>query len=89
MKQVNEFARSGIDSGDVRTLRAITVRTGESEILRRGFSLMLLGDDVIDLERQRKRGLRDAAVFAASSRPLSNQPSQLTVHGSVDFSFRF
>jgi hypothetical protein len=83
MKQANKVTGIGIESRDIRTLATIAMRTSESEIVQSGFSLMLFGDYVIDLERERKGGLRDATVFAASLRPITHGPSQLTVHGRV------
>jgi len=32
VKQANQFARLGIESGDVRALEAIAVQTGEREV---------------------------------------------------------
>jgi hypothetical protein len=81
MKQAHEFARRGIESRYVPTFVAIAMRAGESKILDDCFSLMLFGDNMIDLERQRKSKFRDMTVFAASSGPIPHRPSQLAVNG--------
>ncbi len=50
MEQANDFAVVRIDSSNVRPLEAIAVDAGKGQIIRYGWSAMLLGDDVIDLE---------------------------------------
>lgn len=53
MKQPDEFTGTGIQAANIGTFVAIAVRTSQSEIAGGGFSSVLLGNDVIDLKRQR------------------------------------
>src|SRR6478672_1475180 len=78
--QTNELAGLRVHACDVGAFVAITVRTRECEIAQKGFASMLLCDDVVDLKRQRKRKLRNAAIFAAISGSLANRAGQLPIH---------
>jgi hypothetical protein len=57
VKQANKLTRLRVQSGDVGAFVTVTVRTCEGEIAQNGFTPMLLGDDVIDLNRKVSRFL--------------------------------
>jgi hypothetical protein len=50
MEQANDSAAVRIDPGNVRPLEAIAMDAGEGQIIRYGWSTMLLSDNVINLE---------------------------------------
>ncbi len=59
MKQASHFPAYGIYAGQVRSLLQIALPTSKREIIKRGRSSMLFSDDVLDVQRARKRGLRN------------------------------
>ncbi len=61
---------------------AVAEKARERQIRRVGRSAMLLGDDVVDLERQIAVGLRKPAVFAAIPGALPDQADKSSLHRS-------
>ena len=64
MKQANDLSATGIESGNIRPLEAITVNAGQGKIIDRSQSTMLKRDNVIDLEWGGMKRGRQLAVFA-------------------------
>ncbi len=56
---------------DVRSLERVAVQTRVGQVLERRFALVLLGNDVVDLERKRRPTLRNLAILAAMPSPCS------------------
>ncbi len=65
VEQLGDLPREGIDPGDVRSLVAVVVEAGESQVAERRRTAVLTGHDVVN--RERDCGiihLWHAAVFA-------------------------
>jgi hypothetical protein len=81
MEELNELSSPWIKPANVRPFEAVAVEASQGEVLGNGPSAVLLGDDVVDLERQQRIQLRQPAVFTAQTRPLPNELDKLRVHG--------
>lgn len=83
MEQPCEPAVVGVESRNVRPLMRIAAEAGEGQIgLDRG-TRVLLGDDMIDAERQRIPIAGHRAVFALAARALENKSAKRGIHGLV------
>ena len=80
MVEGHESARLAVDARDVGPLAPITSQAGQGEVSELRLSAVLAGDDVVDWEGPRIRRLREAAVLAASRRPLPNPPVEVHWH---------
>ena len=65
-----------VDPGDIRPFVGVAVEAGQTEILSRCRTGVLLRNDMIDRVRQYGEPLRKLAVFAAMLRPLLDRLSQ-------------
>ena len=63
-----------------RSFMAIAMWTGQREVCFNGGAAMFFGQDVIDLKRKRKSGLREEAILALLPSSFTNQPHQLARH---------
>ncbi len=80
MEQPHQLAAFVIPARDVRPLVTIAGWTGESQIRLFRSAAVLLGYNVIDLERERKNRLRKPAVFALLPCPVPDLPRKVAVH---------
>ncbi len=64
MIKASDFACSIVDSGNVRAFVPVTPRTRERQVVELRLSPVLLGDDVIDVERPRVELLREPTILA-------------------------
>ena len=80
MEESNELPRVWICSRDVRTFVPITVKTGESEILKNSLASMLTCNDVIDVKGQRIDPSRKVTILTSALSTLSDVPNNILVH---------
>ena len=84
MEQAGELSRFRVQAGNVRSLEAITIPACDCEIGGDGTAAVLAGDDVVDLEREGRCFLRQAAVFASSGGSLADMLGRAAAMRSVD-----
>jgi len=72
MKQRSDEVAIGIDRSEVGALRGIAVRAGQRKVVQIIAAAMSPGDNVIDMEREKKPTLFRTAVFAGVPGPFSN-----------------
>ena len=80
MKQRDDLPRPRVYPGDIRPLVAVAGEARQAKVLCLRLAEVMLGDDVIDLERQVEVTRRNLAVFAAASRPLPHEFLQRAIH---------
>ena len=80
VEQRRDLAAVRVAAGQVRPLLTVAKGTGQGEVARDRAAVMVPCDDMIDFECGLRPGLRQAAVFAPSARPLPDQPLQRGVH---------
>ena len=80
MEQSRHLPRVRIDPRDIRTLMIVTWETGQREVLKRGRTAVLFGDDVIDFVDGVRQRLRHLAILAARRRSMPHPFSQESVH---------
>ena len=80
VKEPREQSRLGVEARDIRPLVEIVIQTGLRQILGDGRAVMLLGNDVVDLERQRVERLGETTVFAGVRRTIPNVTFQGVIH---------
>ncbi len=80
MKKRHQFSALTIPARYIRPFVPIAGRTGERQISLLGLAAMLLGDNMIDLKRKRKNGLRKPAVFTPVLCPVPHSPSEIAIH---------
>lgn len=80
MKEAGQSTCAWIDSGNVWALMAVASQAGEREILKCGWTLVLLCDDVVDRECADVSRLGNVAVFTTVIRTLANLLSERAVH---------
>jgi hypothetical protein len=68
MEQGHNPATRNINASDVWPLVLITVQTTPGKVLQFRFAAMLLGDDVVYLERKRVKMRGDSAVITSVAR---------------------
>jgi hypothetical protein len=66
MKQADDGSGQRVNAGEIWSFLAIAIVAGEREVACKGFTAVLLGDDVINLEGQMAVGLAKLAVFAGT-----------------------
>jgi len=69
MEQTDWLTRISIQSGNIWTLKAIAMKTGQGKIIQGGWSIMLAGDDVVNLKWQLVFWMRYSAILATILRP--------------------
>ena len=69
VEQGNNLSGVGINSRDIRPLVAVARKTGQAKVTRQRATLVMLGNDMIDLEWEIEIRLMDLAVFATPSGP--------------------
>jgi hypothetical protein len=82
MKEACQLSGLRIKSRDVRPLVLVAVQAGQRQIRGGRWSAVLLGDDMIDLERKGIEELEHPAVFAGVVRPAPDEVFQGWVHGN-------
>jgi hypothetical protein len=80
VEEPDNLTSCGIEAGYVRSFVAIAVSTSQRQVVFNSLAPVLLGTDVVNLKRQRKRGLREATVLATVSRSFPDRPRELLVH---------
>ena len=80
IKQSHDAPGEAVSAGQVRSFVIVAREASQREVLRLRESVMLFGDDVVDLERIRIALLRHLAVFAASACPAPNAITQQLSH---------
>lgn len=81
MEQRSEFARAGIDPGEIGSLVAVTSMARPREVVEVRLTTMLAGDDMLQMERlERRQPIWEVAVFAAPSSALTNLLAQRFGH---------
>ena len=79
----NRHKRIGlrVNCREIRSLEAIAVRASKREIFGFIATMMLLGSHMLDMKsEERRRGLREPAVFAPVACPLSDELACGGVH---------
>jgi hypothetical protein len=71
---------SGSETCDVRPLVEVVIQAGQRQVLGDSRSVVLLGNDVVDLEGQNVERLRQPTVFAGVFGAVPNQTFQCLVH---------
>jgi hypothetical protein len=56
--------RLGIEAGDIGPFVDVVIQAGQRQVFRDGRAVVLLGNDMVDLERQNIEPLREPTVFA-------------------------
>jgi hypothetical protein len=74
------FSGLRVSTGDICTLKRITIKTTYREVPRNSSSVMLLGDDMIDFKPQQAVILVQLAIFAAVLGSLPDLFPQFFVH---------
>ena len=69
MKQRNDLIRDRVDARQVGPFVAVAVATGESQVFQCGGTTVLLGNDVVELERQFSERFRETTILAAVTGP--------------------
>ena len=87
VEQPGKLAGSRIETGNIRTLESIAVRTRQCEIALLGLASVLLGKNVIYLKWQWEGKLRDQTVLAPIGSPLPDDSGKAPIHGATAFSF--
>jgi len=70
----------GVKAGDIRPLVEVVIQAGQRQVFGDGRSLVLLGNDVVDLEGQNIERLRESTVFAGVFGAVPDQTFQCLVH---------
>ena len=84
MKQSHNRARLRIERGESRSFVAIAVGAGQRQIVERIVSDVLLGLNMLDVEREkRSRRLRESAILAPMTCPNSDLLAGGGVHGRL------
>ena len=74
MEERGDLPRLPVYARKIRAFAPITSRASYRQVADLRLAAMLLGDDVVDLERPRIERLRKSAVFATSLCSLSHAP---------------
>jgi hypothetical protein len=80
VKQSDEFVGGRVYPRDVRTPKAVAMRTSQREIGAYRFAPVLFGHNMIDLKWQREGELRHETVLAAIARALPDGSHKLPIH---------
>jgi len=83
MKEGHKFACVQINPGDVQTLVFVAMQATPGDVLQHGSPTVLLGDDVIELKRQRIGFVWQTAIVTAVTSQLADVINQLPLHGST------
>jgi len=78
MEQAHYFTSLRINPGQIRAFPQ--VRTGESEIVRIVITTMLARSNVLYVEAQFGKFLREPAILTALARPRTDKLAQLDIH---------
>ena len=87
IEESNDLAGSRIDAGQICSLVQVAWDTGICPIFMTIRTVMDLGDDVIELERQVVVFLRHAAILATIMCPFSDQVCGSSVHVNQEVVF--
>ena len=63
----------GVEARDIRPLVEVVIQARQRQVFGDGRSVVLLGDDVVDLEGQNVERLREPTVFAGALGAIPNQ----------------
>jgi hypothetical protein len=74
-----------IETRDVGSFVIVAWKTGEPEVPRRGWTVVLSRDDVVDLVLKAIEFLRDLTILTAKSRASPNQFFKIAIHYLVRF----
>jgi len=83
MKQRDDLIGDRVDARQVRSLVAVAVATRESQVFQYGGTTVLLGDDVVELERQFSERFWETTILAAVTGPDADGFVNRFVHWSV------
>src|SRR5262245_32224826 len=88
VKEPGELAAPGIEAGEVGALVVVAREAGQGQVAGNGLTAVLLGDNVVDLERQRGELLGEPAVLAAVACPPAHQVRERWVHTAQEEALR-
>ncbi len=80
VEESRQQTRIGIEAGDIRPLVEVVIQAGQRQVFSLGQSVVLLGNDVVDLEGQNVERLRKPTVFAGIIGADPNLTFQRFVH---------
>jgi hypothetical protein len=69
MKQRNNLTGVRVDPRQIRPFVAVAVAARESQVFQHGRTAVLLGDNVVEVERQLSERFREATILAAVTGP--------------------
>ena len=73
VEQSRQQPRVGVEAADIRPLVEVVIQAGQRQVFGDGRSVVLLGNDVVDLEGQNVERLRELTVFTGALGAVPNQ----------------
>src|SRR5216683_7392354 len=83
MEQAHYFASLRINPRQIRAFAQVAVRTGESEIVCIVIAAMLARSNVLYVEAQFGKFLREPAILTVLARPRADKLAQLDIHSAT------
>ena len=74
------FSRPGIDAGEIGSFVVVISEAGQRKIAGHSFAAVLLGNNVVDLEADRRELLGKPVILATVVRTLLQEPKECFVH---------
>ena len=84
VKQRDDPFGQGIDTRDIWPFVLVVVETTPRQVLQNGLATVLLGDNVVDLERERIESAGNVAIVASIEGKSANLVHQGPIHSSID-----
>lgn len=80
MEELHHLSRDRVHARQIRAFVTITATAGEREVVERGFTAVLLGDDVIVMEGKFGKLSREVAILATMLRAFAHSLLEGCVH---------
>jgi len=84
MKESDQLPRVRIHTGDIGAFVAVAMGTGQREITIHRRTPVFFGQNMVELKRERKGGLRQSTILTLFSGSFANQSNQFPRHCGRD-----
>lgn len=72
MEETNDFSGGAVDPRDIRPFLFVAPKARVREVVANGLAAMLLGDNVVNLERETMAGFGQLTILAAVVRSVAH-----------------